>query len=101
MSETTHVQTEFSNEKYRQFRMLAEERDMSLTAALHEAAEIWMQTQQQVDPNDPLFGILDQLEAEPLPDKPRTNAAAEDDLIEDWSGATTSIQFSETDGCEE
>jgi hypothetical protein len=51
-------------------------------AALHEAVEYWITEQSRIDPNDPLFDILDQLDEEPLPDKPRTNAAMEDDLIE-------------------
>lgn len=101
MSESTHVQTELSAEEYHQFKSLAEERDISLTAALREAAETWMEEQQQVDPEDPLFEILDQLDEEPLPDKPHTNAAAEDDLVDEWSGATAGIRFSDHSDGEE
>lgn len=101
MSESTHVQTELSNEEYHQFKSLAEERGIPLTAALHEATEVWMEQQQQVDPDDPLFEILDQLDQEPLSEKPRTNASTEDDLIEDWSGETAGIRFAENAGHEE
>lgn len=85
MSESTHVQTELSDEEYRHFKSLAEERGISLTAALREAAEVWMEQQQRVEPDDPLFEILEQLDGEPLPDTPRTNAAREDDLVDDWT----------------
>lgn len=100
MSESTHVQTKLSVEEYRNFKSLAEERDISLTAALHEAAEVWMERQQRVDPDDPLFEILDQLDQEPVPDKPCTNAATEDDLIDDWDGARA-VRFSENAGHED
>lgn len=101
MSESTHVQTELSNEEYRHFKSFAEERYISLTAALREAAEVWMEQQQRVEPDDPLFDILDQLDGEPLPNTPRTNAATEDDMIDDWSGATAGIRFTELPDCEE
>ena len=80
-------------EEYRQFKSLAQERGISLTVALREAAEVWMEKQQNVDPNDPLFEILEQLDQEPLPDTPTTNAATEDDLVDDWTGATSRIRF--------
>ena len=94
MSEFTHVQTELPGEEYSHFKSLADERGISLTTALREAAEVWMEQQQQVDPDDPLFDILDQLDHESVPDKPRTNAATEADLVDDWDGATAGIQFS-------
>ncbi|EMA42429.1 hypothetical protein C448_10722 [Halococcus morrhuae DSM 1307] len=100
MSESTHIQTELSDEEYDHFKSLADERGLSLTAALREAAEVWME-QQQIDPDDPLFDILDQLDQEPMPEKPRTNAAREDDLIDDWEGATAGIRCSENSGREE
>ena len=96
MSDSRHVQTELSIEEYRHLKALAQERDLSLAAALHEAVEYWITEQSQIDPNDPLFDILRQLEEEPLPDKPRTNAAMEDDLIEEWSGGMSSIRFSQS-----
>ena len=101
MSESTHVQTELSDEEYRHFKSLAQERGLSLTAALREATAIWMEQQEQVDPDDPLFAILDQLEQEPVPETPQTNATTEDDLIDEWSGDTAGIRFSGTPDKEE
>lgn len=101
MSETKHVQTELSTEEYRQFKELAEERGLSLTAALREAAAGWIEEQREVDPDDPLFGILDELDTEPCPDHPRTNAATEDDLVDEWSGDSAEIEFSESPASEE
>lgn len=93
MGESTHAQTELSAEEYRRFKSLAEERDISLTAALREATEEWMDQQQRVDPDDPLSDVLEQLDGEPLPDTSRTNAATEDDVVDDWSGETAGIRF--------
>lgn len=101
MSSSKHVQTELSTEEYHHFKEIAQERELSLTAALHEAAEYWMEEHHQVDSNDPLFDILDELEEEPLPDKPRTDATEEDDLIEEWSGSTSKIRFPGFSGSEE
>jgi hypothetical protein len=101
MSESTHIQTKLSDEEYSHFKSLADDREISLTAALREAAEVWMEQQQQIDPDDPLFDILDQLDQESMPDKPRTNAATEDDLVDDWDGATAGIRFSDNPGREE
>lgn len=101
MSESKYVQTELTNEEYRYFKTLAEERDLSLTTALHEAAEYWIEKQHEVDPNDPLFDILSELDQEPVPDTPRTNAANEGDLIEEWNGADAGIRFPESRNREE
>lgn len=101
MSESTYVQTELSDEEYRHFKALAQERGLSLTAALREATEVWMEKQKQVDPDDPLFEILEELDREPPPEKSRTNAATEDDLVEEWSGAIANIRFSDSPDSEE
>ncbi|WP_254533340.1 hypothetical protein [Natrinema gelatinilyticum] len=101
MSESTYVQTELSKEEYRHFKSLAQEKGLSLTAALREATEVWMEKQEQVDPDDPLFEILEQLDQESEPDIPHTNAATEEDLIEEWSGETVDIQFSDSSSSEE
>ncbi|WP_254522803.1 hypothetical protein [Natrinema caseinilyticum] len=101
MGKSTHVQTELSEEEYRHFKSLAQEKGLSLTAALREATEVWMEKQKQVDPDDPLFEILEELDREPEPDTPYTNAATEDDLVEEWSGNTVDIQFSDTSSSEE
>jgi hypothetical protein len=59
----------------------------------HVQLELSAEEHHRIDPNDPLFDILDELEEKPLPDKPRTNAAMEDDLIEEWSGSTSDVKF--------
>lgn len=96
MSGSKHVQTELTNEEYQHFKALAEERDLSLTAALHEAAEYWIEKQHEIDRNDPLFDILAEMDQEPVPETPRTNAAREGDLIEEWSGDEVDIKFPES-----
>lgn len=101
MSESTHVQTELTDEEYRHFKSLARERGLSLRSALHEAAEVWMKHQEQVDPDDPLFEILEQLDEESGPEQPRTNAAMEDDLVEEWDGSSVDIRLSEAPDSED
>ncbi|WP_129116121.1 hypothetical protein [Halegenticoccus tardaugens] len=101
MSKTTHVQTELPDEEYRHFKSLAQERGLSLTAALREATAIWIEQQERVDPDNPLFAILDQLDQEPVPETPRTNAVTEDDLAEEWSEDTAGIRFSGAPDSEE
>lgn len=101
MSDSTHFQTELSDEKYRHFKSLARERGLSLTAALREATEVWMAKQERVDPDDPLFEILDELDREPRPEKPRTNAAQADDPIEEWSGSAAEPEFSDASASED
>lgn len=98
MSGFKPVQTELTNEEYRRFKTLAEERDLSLTTALHEAAERWMERQHEIAQNDPLFDILAEMDQEPVPETPRTNAT-EADLIEERSRCRRSIpQISEQRG---
>lgn len=101
MSKSTHVQTELSDEEYRHFKSLAQERGLSLTSALREAAEVWMEKQERVDPDDPLFEILEELDQTPVPEKPRTNAAREDDIVEEWSGSTVGVRFLDASDREE
>ncbi len=102
MSESKHVQTELTNEEYQKFKTLAEERGLSLTAALHEAVEQWMENRHEVDPNDALFDVLSELDQEPAPGAPRTNATTEADLIEEWSRCWYPIpQISEQRGIAE
>jgi hypothetical protein len=98
MSDSKLIQAELSSDEYYLFKELAQEREFSIAAALYEAVECWIEKQYQIDPNDPLFDILDQLDQEPLPDKPRTNATMENDPIDEWNGSTSRIKFSETIG---
>lgn len=81
---TKVVQTELASGDYKQLKALAGERDLSLKAALEEAAKIWLEEQQQVDPNDPLIKTLEQIDAEPPVGEATTPAGMEADLYGDW-----------------
>mgnify|MGYP000094183710 CR=1 FL=1 len=63
--ESKHVQTELSEEEYERFRKFAEEHGLSLEEAGHEAVLEWIERQQQADPNDRAFTVLDELDSEP------------------------------------
>lgn len=61
----------------------------------------WIEEQRQVDPDDALFKILEELDADPRRETPRTNAATEDDLVDEWSGDPAAIEFPESPPSEE
>jgi hypothetical protein len=84
-SGSKHVQTRLTEDEYESFREFAEERDMTVTDAGHEAILEWIVRQQRVDPDDRAFTVLEELD-DPLPDSARTDARGEADLAEDWSG---------------
>lgn len=100
MSDTTHMQTEVTEETYDAFRRLAHERGLSIRAALQEATEAWVERERQVDPDDPLFALVADAAGaagESLPDTARTNASDEDDLIDGWSGDASDIELADLD----
>ena len=97
MSDTTHIQTEVTEETYDAFRRLAHERGLSIRAALQEATEAWVEHERQVDPDDPLFELVADAAGESLPDTARTNASDEDDLIDDWSGDASDTELADPD----
>lgn len=84
--ESTHVQTELSGTEYEQFRKFASERGLSIKDAGHEALVEWVERQQRVDPTDPAFTVLEDLDAESLPPSAETDARDLDDLIEEGDG---------------
>ena len=84
--ETKHVQTELQAEEYERFRQFAEERGLSLKEASHEALREWVERQQQADPNDAAFTVLDDLDDSSLPPTAETDARAEDDIVDEWVG---------------
>lgn len=86
-SDTTHVQTELSEDEYERFRKFAREQGLTLKEAGHEAVIEWIERQQRADPNDPAFTVLDELEASSLPDTADTDAREEADLVEEWHGS--------------
>jgi hypothetical protein len=81
---TEIVQIELFDEDDKQFKAIANERDISLEAALEEAVKVWLENQQQVDLNDPLIKTLEQIDAEPPIGEPTTPAGMEDDLYGEW-----------------
>jgi hypothetical protein len=95
MNNTTHIQTKVTDKTYDEFRELARERELSLKAALREAIEDWIEQQQQVDPDDPLFTLVADAVRDSMPDTPRTNASTEGDLVEEWSGDTDDITLAD------
>lgn len=83
-NETKHVQTELDEDEYEAIRQLAEERGLSLKAAVHEALVAWIDRQRRADPNDRAFTVLDELEADDLPNTAATDARNEPDIVDDW-----------------
>ncbi|MCU4802416.1 hypothetical protein OB920_18805 [Halobacteria archaeon HArc-gm2] len=85
--ESKHVQTELSEDEYERFRKFAEEHGLSLEEAGHEAVLEWIERQQQADPNDRAFTVLDELDSGSNPDGVSTDARTEDDLVDEWLGS--------------
>lgn len=85
-NDTKHVQTELTEDEYERFREFAWEHGLSLKEAGREAVMEWVERQQQADPDDRAFTVLDELEASSLPDSADTDAREEDDLVEEWHG---------------
>jgi hypothetical protein len=90
-NETKHVQTELSEGEYERFQQFAREHGLSLKEAGHEALIEWIERQQRPDPNDPAFTVLDDLEADALPESAATDARDEADLVEEWHGSDESV----------
>jgi hypothetical protein len=94
-NDTTHVQTELTEEEYEQFREFARERGLSLKEAGHEAVLEWVERQKQADPNDPAFTVLDDLDGSSLPDTGGTDARLVDDLVDEWHGSDESFTLAD------
>lgn len=90
-----HVQTELSEEEYERFREFASERGLSIKEAGHEALVEWVERQQQVDPNDRAFTVLDELEGSSLPAAADTDARTEDDPIDEWHGSDAAFALAD------
>lgn len=85
--DTTHVQTELSEEEYEQIREFAREHGLALKEVGHEAVLEWVERQKHADPNDPAFTVFDDLDGSSLPDTAATDARLEDDLVDEWHGS--------------
>ena len=94
-NDTKHVQTELDEEEYEQFRKFANEHGLSLKEAGHEALIEWVERQQQADPNDPAFTVLDDLDDSALQPTAQTDARAEDDPVDEWHGNDDSFVLAE------
>ena len=94
-NDTKHVQTELNEEEYERFREFAEEHGLSLKEASHEALIEWVERQQQADPNDAAFTVLDDLDDSSLPQTAQTDARKEDDLVDEWHGNDESFVLAE------
>lgn len=94
-NDTKHVQTELSEDEYERFRDFAREHGLSLKDAGHEALIEWIERQQQADPNDPAFTVLDELAADSLPASAETDARDEPDLVEEWDGTEESFTLAD------
>ena len=81
-NDTKHVQTELNEEEYERFREFAEEHGLSLKEASHEALIEWVERQQQADPNDATFTVLDDLEDSSLPFTTEVYHAPEDATVQ-------------------
>ena len=94
-NDTKHVQTELDEDEYERFREFAREHGLSIKEAGHEALIEWIERRQQADPNDPAFTVLDELDADSLPESAATDARDEDDLIDEWRGSEASFTLAD------
>lgn len=92
---TKHVQTELDAEEYDRLQEFAHERGLSIKEAGHEALVEWIERQQQVNPDDPAFTVLEELDDESLPASATTDAREEDDLVEEWHGGDESFTLAD------
>ena len=47
----------------------------------------WIERQQRADPNDRAFTVLDELDADSIPESANTDARSEDDLVDEWDSS--------------
>ena len=85
-NEFKHVQTELTEDEYERFQQFASEQGLSLKEAGREALVSWIERQQQADPNDPAFTVLDELKELSFAESAETDARDEDDLVAEWHG---------------
>jgi len=94
-NDTKHVQTELNEDDYERFREFAQEHGLSLKEAGHEALIEWVERQQHADPTDRAFTVLDELDADGLPESAETDARDADDTVEEWHGSDESLTLAE------
>jgi len=91
---TRHVQTELNKDEYERFQEFADKRDLSLKEAGHRAVLEWIERRQEVDPSDPAFTVLDEIE-DSSGSTAETDVREEDDLVEEWHGRDASISLAD------
>lgn len=94
-NEFKHVQTELTEDEYERLRKFASEQGMSLKEAGREALVSWIERQQQADPNDPAFTVLNELKELSGPESVETDAPSEEDLVEGWHGDDVEFTLTE------
>jgi len=94
-NDAKHVQTKLNEDEHERFRKFASEHDLSLKEAGYEALLKWIERQQQADPNDPVFTVLDDPDDGSLPASSATDAREEDDLVDEWYGSDESFTLAD------
>jgi hypothetical protein len=90
----THIQTEVPEDEYERLQQVAEQRDISIREALQEATELWLEEQDAIDSDDPLFTSVDEVrQREDY--SAQTNVMEADDLVEEWEGDAESISVAD------
>lgn len=97
-AETKHVQTELSREEYERFRAFANERGLTVKEAGQEALLEWIHRRGQVDPTDPAFTVLANLDDAELPPSAETDARKADDLVYEWRGSDVEAELGAQEG---
>lgn len=94
----THIQTEVPEDKYERLRTLAEERGLSIREALRQATELWIERQEAVDPEDPVFRSVEAVrDGASHRTRTATTVTTEDDLVEEWTGDADSYRLANPD----
>lgn len=93
----THIQTDLSDEEYERFRSLATERGLSIREALREATVLWIDEQDRVDAEDPLFTSVESVRSG-SDGETETRAIDEADVVEEWSGDAAAVRVADSTG---
>ncbi len=92
----THIQTEVPEDKYERLREVAEQRGLSIREALQEATALWLEEQDAVNADDPLFTSINELRRSEGHGE-QTNVMEENNLVEEWEGDAESVSLADPD----
>jgi hypothetical protein len=90
----THIQTEVPEDEYERLQEVAEQRDISIREALQEATELWLEEQDAIDADDPLFTSVDKVRQKGNRGE-QTNVMEEGDIVEEWEGNAESLSVAD------